>query len=659
MARLTNDGRGKNNTRYAAGRNNRPNQRRDNRSSGQRPSGRRSQPTPAPRESTPAAARPAPKPAVPKEIDIPATITVRELAESMNLSLIDVIKHLMAEGIMANINQQLDHDIAAMIAEDMGFEVKQQEEAEPVEAAEPAASTKAPKRVYTEDEKQRLAERPPVVTVMGHVDHGKTALLDAIRETDVASGEAGGITQRMGAYQVEKQGRKITFIDTPGHEAFTAMRARGAKATDIAVLVVAADDGVMPQTIEAINHAKAAQVPIIVAINKMDRPDANPDLVKQQLSDQGLVVEDWGGDVIAVPVSARMRTGIDTLLDMILLVADLGELKALPDAPAKGTVIDARLDRTQGVLATLLIDEGTLRLGDSLIVGAIPGKVRAMFDYRMQRIQEGGPATPVIVLGLPEAPGAGDRFEVVADDRTARSLAAERAEASQDAHAGAAKATTLDEVFAQIKAGEAKELNVILKTDVQGSIEPIVNSLDKLSTEKVQLKILHVGTGDVTENDVMLAKASEAMVVGFDVSIPAIAAKLAEVEGVTIRLYNIIYNLVEDMEKALKGMLDPEYHDVVLGRARVLTTFHIPKVGTIAGAQMTEGKALRNATVRVRRASTVLHEGRISSLKRYTEDVREVGTGLEFGIGLGNFEDLQEGDTLEFSTKELVTADGS
>ena len=657
MARSTNDNRGRNDYRGGSRGGNRGGSQ-GNRGSGQRPAPQRGQPAPGPREGAAAAPRTPAAPPAPKVIEIPATITVRELAERMSLSLIDVIKHLMTEGIMANINQQLDHDIAAMIAEDMGFKIKVEAPPEPEAQPEPEPSEKAPKRTYTDAEKKRLAERPPVVTVMGHVDHGKTALLDAIRETDVAGGEAGGITQRMGAYQVEKQGRKITFIDTPGHAAFTAMRARGAKATDIAVLVVAADDGVMPQTIEAINHAKAAQVPIIVAINKMDKAEANPDLVKQQLSDQGLVVEDWGGDVISVPVSARQRTGIDTLLDMILLVADLGELKALSDAPAKGTVSDARMDRAQGVLATLLIDEGTLRPGDSLVIGAIPGKVRAMFDYKMQRIQEAGPATPVIVLGLPEAPAAGDRFEVAADDRTARTIAAERAsEAGRGAHAGAAKATTLDEIFAQIQAGEAKELNLILKTDVQGSIEPIVNSLEKLSTEKVQLKILHTGTGDVSENDVMLAAASAAMIVGFDVTIPPVAAKLAETEGVSIRLYNIIYNLVEDMTKALRGMLDPEYHDVVLGHARVLTTFRIPKIGVIAGAQVTDGKVVRSATVRVRRSSTVLYEGKITSLKRFTEDVREVTTGMEFGIGLGSYEDYQEGDTLEFSTKERVSAD--
>ena len=577
----------------------------------------------------------------------------------MKLSLIDVIKHLMKEGIMANINQQIDYEIAAMVAEDMGFQVKAAAKAEPEKPAvkeENPAETVTTKRIYSEEEQKYLVLRPPVVTIMGHVDHGKTKLLDAIRETNVAAGEAGGITQRIGAYQVEKQGRKITFLDTPGHEAFTAMRARGAKVTDIAVLVVAADDGVMPQTLEAINHARAAHVPILIAINKIDKETANPERVKQQLSDAGLVVEDWGGDVISVQVSAKTKIGIDTLLDMILLVADMAELKALPNAPAKGTVVEASVDATKGPTATVLVQEGTLQVGDSVVIGGIHGKVRAMFNDKMQRIRTVPPATPAVILGLSDVPEAGMIFEVVADEKAARALAKEHAAQKEEGATKRVQPLTLDEIYAQILAGAAKELALVLKTDVQGSIEPIVNSLEKLSTEAVKINIIHKGAGNISENDVMLAVASKAIIIGFDVAVTPPAAKMAETEGISIRLYDIIYKLIEDVDKALKGMLEPEYKDVVTGHGRVVATFKIPRVGTIAGVQISDGKATRNALIRVKRGEDKVHEGKIGSLRRYTEDVREVSAGMECGIGVDGFDKFQVGDILEFYTKEQVAA---
>ena len=604
----------------------------------------------------------APPPPPPTQVlEIPETISVRDLAGLMKLSLIDVIKHLMKEGIMANINQQIDYEIAAMVAEDMGFQVKAAVKPEPekpeVKEEKPAEVT-TPKRVYTEEEQKHLVLKPPVVTIMGHVDHGKTKLLDAIRETNVAAGEAGGITQRIGAYQVEKQGRKITFLDTPGHEAFTAMRARGAKVTDLAVLVVAADDGVMPQTLEAISHARAAHVPIVVAINKIDKESANPERVKQQLSDAGLVVEDWGGDVISVEVSAKTKTGIDTLLDMILLVADMAELKALSDVPAKGTVIEASVDPTKGPTATVLVQEGTLKVSDSLVIGNIYGKVRAMFNDKMQRIKTAPPATPAVILGLSDMPEAGMAFEVAAEEKTARALAEQRAAKKEEETAKRVQPLTLDEIYAQIKAGTVKELGLVLKTDVQGSIEPIVNSLEKLSSEEVRVNIIHKGTGNINESDVMLAVASKAIIIGFDVSVSPPAARMAETEGVSVRLYDIIYRLIDDVDKALKGMLEPEYKEVIIGHGQVIATFRIPRVGVVAGVQVSDGKAARNAFVRVRRGEEKIHEGKVASLKRYTEDAREVNAGMECGIGLEGFEKFQVGDILEFYTKEQVAPAG-
>ena len=590
----------------------------------------------------------------PKQIELPDAITVRDLADLMGVSPIELIKELMNAGVMANINQQLDRDTATIVAEDMGYIIKEPTPPEPeVEEAEEAPVVVAQRRVYSEEEKPFLRERPPVVTILGHVDHGKTSLLDVIRETNVQAGEVGGITQHIGAYQVIVNGKAITFLDTPGHEAFTAMRARGASVTDIAILVVAADDGVQPQTIEAINHARAAQVPIIVAINKMDLPTANPDRVKQQLSDRGLVPEDWGGDTICVPVSAKAKQGIDTLLDMILLVAEMGEIVANPRRPGEGVVIEGRLDRSRGPTATLLVQEGVLKEGDALVVGQTYGKIRAMFDYQGQSLKRATPSTPVVVIGLRGVPEAGDRFMVMEDERAARAMAEERAvEAGQAA--GPVRALTLDEIYAQAQAGSVQSLDLILKADVQGSLEPIVSSLEKLDVGDLKVRFVHQGVGNINESDVMLAVASKAIVIGFNVGVDPSAQRLAEAEGIEIRTYNIIYRLIEDMQLALTGMLEPEYEEVVQGRAIVRQVFHVSRFGNVAGSQVQEGKALRNAKVRVKRGGQVLFDGAVASLKRFTEDVREVSAGMECGIGLDGFGDFEEGDIIEFYTVEQV-----
>lgn len=596
------------------------------------------------------AAAPAAEPAS-NVLVLPEQITIRELATLMRHSPIDVIKELMKAGVMANINQQIDYETAAIVADEMGFEVEQERVPEPV-APEVVAEERR-RGEYTAEAYARLPIRPPVVTVLGHVDHGKTSLLDAIRQAEVAAGEAGGITQHIGAYQIEKQGKLITFLDTPGHEAFTAMRARGAKVTDLAVLVVAADDGVMPQTLEAIDHARAAHVPIIVALNKMDKESANPDLVKQQLADADLVVEDYGGNVILVPVSARQKTGIETLLDMILLVAEMTDLRADPERPGRGAVIEGRLDKARGPIATLLVHDGVLRAGDSLVIGGIAGRVRAMFDYRGQRIEEALPATPVAVLGLPEVPEAGSTFEVVTDDRTARDLASDYAEAHRtSAEQVPTRPMTLEEIYARAAQGEIKELNLILKADVQGSIEPIENSVVRLGDEHLKVRLLLKGTGNISESDVSLAIASEAIVIGFNVQVDPAAARLAEANGVDVRVYDIIYRLTEDIEKALKGLLEPVYKDVTIGHAEVRATFRIPRVGTVAGAIVTDGLAARNARARVLRNNQVVHDGRVASLKRYTEDVREVTIGHECGIGVEGFDAFEAGDVIEFYRKE-------
>ncbi len=603
--------------------------------------------------SAPAAAAPV------TEIVIGDHITVRELAEKMRRSAIDVIKTLMNYGIMVPITQTIDFDTAQVVGSDLGVNVIHERPPEPevVEPVQAEESKTLRQQIIATERPEDLVVRPPIVTVLGHVDHGKTTLLDAIRETRVVEGEAGGITQHIGAYQVERQGRKITFLDTPGHEAFTAMRARGAMVTDIAVLVVAADDGVMPQTKEAIAHARAAKVPIVVALNKIDKPTANPERVKQELADNGLLIEEYGGDVICVPVSAKFRRGIDDLLENILLVADIDPLKANPNGKCIGTVIESRLDKTRGPLATLLVQNGTLRVGDSIVAGEVYGKVRALYDDKGRAINEATPSTPVVVLGLADVPAAGDIFTVEADERAARALAAERQKQrhAETAAAAAPKAVALENIFAQAQSGQTKELNLILKCDVQGSLEPIVSSLEKLGDEKLHVKILHQAIGNITESDVMLAIASKAIILGFNVAVDPVAQRLAESDGVDIRVYDVIYNLVADVEKALKGMLEPVYKEVVLGHAEVRAVFRISKVGKVAGCYVTDGEIQRGALVRVQRGGETIREDRINTLKRFQEDVAEVKAGFECGISLNNFHEIEVGDVLEAYKKERVS----
>ncbi|MGQ9515955.1 MAG: translation initiation factor IF-2 [Anaerolineae bacterium] len=565
----------------------------------------------------------APEKPAEKVLTLPASISVRDLASRMGISPIDVIKELMNNGVMANINQMIDFDTAAIVASELGFTPVEEKPAEPEVMEEKAPEKTKPlwRLICEREDPSKLKPRPPVVTVLGHVDHGKTTLLDAIRHANVAASEAGGITQRIGAYQVDVHGKKITFIDTPGHEAFTAMRARGAQVTDLAVLVVAADDGVMPQTREAINHARAAQVPILVALNKIDKANANPERVKQQLADEGLVVEDWGGDVICVPISAKLGQGIDELLENILLVTEVAELKANPDCPAMGTVLESKIDKARGPIATLLVQNGTLRVGDNVVVGEVYGRVRAMFDDRGNLVKEAPPSMPVAVLGLSGLPAPGDMFEVVASEREAKTIAEERARQREAAAAKAARRVlTLEDIASRIKAGQAKELNIILKADVQGAIEPIVKSLERLGDEELRVKILHTGTGNISESDVMLAAASDAIVVGFGVQVDQAARRLAEQEGVDIRLYTVIYMLLEDMEKALKGMLEPKFEEKVLGHAEVRAVFRVSKLGQVAGCYVMDGVVSRDAQVRVHRGDAVVFDGRVASLKRFTED---------------------------------------
>jgi translation initiation factor IF-2 len=588
----------------------------------------------------------------PEVVELPAALSVRQLANLLGISPIDVIKELMNNGIMANINQQIDYETAAIVAGEMGFETK--EEAPPVEETEPKLPQPLRHRFYEGEDPKNLRPRPPVITVLGHVDHGKTKLLDAIRHTNVAEGEAGGITQHIGAYQIETDGKKITFLDTPGHEAFTAMRARGAQVTDLAVLVVAADDGVMPQTKEAIDHARAAQVPIVVALNKMDKPEANPEVVKQQLADVGLTVEEWGGDTICVPISAKFDQGIEDLLENILLVAEVEELKANPNRSAVGTVVEGKLDKSRGATATVLVQNGTLKVGDVIVIDDLHGRVRAMFNDKGKPVKKAGPAIPVAILGLPDVPRAGDTFEVVADERIARAMTAKSAEMKRQTAKQPIKILSLDDLHDQIQAGKVKELNLILKADVQGSLEPIENSLENLGDENLKVKIIHDGTGNVTESDIMLAVASQAIVIGFNVEVDPAARRMAEVEGVGIRLYDIIYKLVDDIDKALKGLLEPVYADVVIGHAEVRAVFRIPQRGKVAGVYVTDGQVTRNALAKINRNGEVVYEGRVSSLKRFTEDVREVNTGFECGVGLEDFNEFIEGDTIEFYRKERV-----
>lgn len=604
-----------------------------------------------------AAAAPAAAAAAVTEIVIPASLTVRELAEKMHRSPIEVIKTLMNYGMMIPITESIDFDTAQLIGEELGVTVKSEKAPEPevVETPEEAPKTLRQQIMATEKEGD-LVLRPPIVTVLGHVDHGKTTLLDAIRETRVVDGEAGGITQHIGAYQVELDGRKITFLDTPGHEAFTAMRARGAQVTDIAVLVVAADDGVMPQTKEAIAHAKAAQVPIVVALNKIDKSNANPDRVKQELADNGVLIEEYGGDVVCVPVSAKMRRGIGDLLENILLVTDIDPQMANPKGDCIGTVVESRLDKTRGPMATLLVQNGTLRVGDSIVTGETYAKIRAMYDDKGEPITEALPAAPVAILGLADVPAAGDTFQVVADDRTARAIAGERIDKRRAATAAPTGAPrTLESFFAAAESGQVKELNLILKADVQGSIEPIVNSLEKLGDEKLKVKILHQATGNITEGDVMLASASKATILGFSVNVDGTAQRLAEAEGVEVRQYNIIYNIIEDVQKALTGLLEPVYKETVLGHAEVRAVFRITKVGKVAGCMVIDGELQRNSMARIKRGGEVLREDKIVSIKRFQEDVPEVKTGFECGLNFGNFNDFEVGDIIEAYKKERVS----
>jgi translation initiation factor IF-2 len=590
-----------------------------------------------------------------KKVQVPSSLTVRELATLIDVSPIDVIKELMNNGIMANINQVLDYDTAAIVVQEMGFEAQEVALAEPETAPEKGPATLW-QRLYAEEDVATLKSRPPVVTVMGHVDHGKTSLLDAIRHSDVAGGEAGGITQHIGAYQVEHHGRKITFLDTPGHEAFTAMRARGAQATDLAVLVVAADDGVMPQTVEAIAHAKAARVPIIVALNKIDKPNANPERVKKELADNGLVIDEYGGDVLCVSVSAKKKENIEDLLEAILLVADSIQIKANPDRPAVGTVIESKMDKSRGPMATLLVQNGTLEVGDPLVGGTSYGRIRAMFDEHGQPVRKAGPSIPVEVLGLTTVPSAGEMFEVVKNEKVARTIAAERIGAAHEAAAaGPVRPLTLSDLYAQIQAGKVKELALIVKADGQGSIEPIVNSLERLGDANVKVNILHAGTGNISENDVSLAVASHGIVIGFNVEVDTAARKMADADGVDVRRYDVIYKLVEDVDKALKGLLEPVYADKVVGRAEVRQSFRIKSVGVVAGCIVRDGVAQREAKARVIRGEEVVFDGNIHSLKRFQEDTKEVRAGFECGVALEGFTDYKEGDTLEFYVKERVS----
>jgi translation initiation factor IF-2 len=587
-----------------------------------------------------------------KVIDIADYLSVRELAQAINESPIAVIKALMSNGVMANINQQIDFDTAAIVCEEFGYTARSLAEIEAeIKAVEEAAPSPLWERFYAHEDPANLQPRPPVATMLGHVDHGKTSLLDAIRGTNVFAGEAGGITQHVGAYQVIHHGRKITFLDTPGHEAFTAMRARGAQGADIAILVIAADDGVMPQTREAIAHARAAKVPIIVALNKMDLPSANPERVKQQLAEVQLIPDEWEGNTLVIPVSAKQNEGLEDLLEALLLVAGEEQIVANPERPAQGTVIEGEIVKSRGVTATLLVQNGALRVGDAIVAGTSPGRVRAMFDFHGNRIEKALPSTPVAVLGLSEVPIAGEVFEVVENEKVAREIAAERV-AAQTQESRPRAAPSLEEIFAQFQAGQAKTLNLIVKADVQGTLEPIIESLHKLETGDLNLDTIHSNIGDVIESDVMLASASQAIIVGFQVDIDNAARRMADSEGVDIRTYEIIYKLIEDVDKALKGMLEPTYIDVDIGLAEVRATFRVPRSGVVAGCYIRDGMVRRDALARVRRDGEQIYDGRVASLRRFQEDVREVRTGFECGIGLEGFDDFEEGDTIEFYVKE-------
>lgn len=581
------------------------------------------------------------------EITIPEEISVGDLAAKLKVQSSEIIKRLMTLGIMASISEVIDYDTAALVAMEIGAKVS------------PEVVVTIEERLFTDDEEEEtnLQPRSPIVVVMGHVDHGKTSLLDAIRKTSVTKGEAGGITQHIGAYQVEVNGSKITFLDTPGHAAFTAMRARGAQATDIAILVVAADDGIMPQTVEAINHAKAANVDIIVAINKIDKPTANPDKVMQELTEHGLVPEEWGGDTICVPISAKQGTNLDQLLETVQLVAEVKELKANPDRMAKGTVIEANLDKGRGPVATLLIQTGTLHVGDTIIAGTSLGKVRVMTDDKGNRIEEAGPSTPVSVTGLDTVPNAGDTFNGVEDERLARELVDKRAHEAKEEQFKSYQKVTLDNLFDHISEGDMKELPIIVKADVQGSVEAVTQSLEKLSNDEVRVRVIHGAVGAVSESDVMLASASNAIIVGFNVRPDPVAKENAEHDNVDIRLYRIIYDAIEEIESAMRGMLAPKYRDVDLGRAEVRTVYKITNVGTVAGCYVVEGKITRNANIRVVRDGIIIADDKLSSLKRFKDDAKEVMKGFECGMTLEKYKDIKEGDFFEAYTVEEYRED--
>ena len=586
---------------------------------------------------------PAPEPVVEEEdeirfMEIPESLTVKELAEKIGKSGAEIVKCLMKRGIMAAINQTVDFDTAVSVGEEYNVIFELEKEKDIFEEA-----------FKQEEEDESLLEaRPPVVVVMGHVDHGKTSLLDAIRHSHVTSREAGGITQHIGAYTVQINGSPITFLDTPGHEAFTAMRMRGAQITDIAVLVVAADDGVMPQTVEAINHAKAAGVEVIVAINKMDKPSANPERVKQELVEYGLIAEDWGGETICVPVSAATKDGIDTLLEMIILTAEMKELKANPNKPARGAIIEAQLDKGRGPVATVLVQEGTLNIGDPIVAGSSFGRIRAMMDDKGRRVKKAGPSNPVEILGLSEVPAAGESFYVAANEKQARQLAESVvAQSRKDMLKDTPQKVSLDDLFSQIQSGNVKELNIVVKADVQGSVEAVKQSLEKLSNEEVRIRIIHGGVGAITESDVMLATASNAIIIGFNVRPEPSAKAFADEEKVDVRLYRVIYNAIEDITAAMKGMLDPVYEEKVIGHAEVRQLFKASGVGTIAGSYVLDGKFTRNSQVRILRDNIVVYEGELESLKRFKDDVKEVNTGYECGLVFKKFNDLKEGDIIE------------
>ena len=578
------------------------------------------------------------------EITIPPVITVKDLAAEMKITSGDLITKLLNLGVMATINKEIDFDIAYLVASEYGITAKKKD----IKTDEDILFDDS------EDKEEDLISRPPVIVVMGHVDHGKTSLLDAIRKTNVIEGEAGGITQHIGAYKVNLNNREITFLDTPGHEAFTSMRARGAQITDIAILVVAANDGVMPQTIEAINHAKAAEIPIIVAINKMDLPGANPEKVKEGLMEYGLVPEEWGGDTIFVPISAKKGEGIDNLLEMVLLQADMLELKVNPKKQAKGAVIEAKLDKSRGPVVTMLVQRGQLDAGDTIVVGSSIGRIRTMVNDKGKKVKKAGPSTPVEITGLTTVPNAGDIFYEVKDEKTAKHLIERRKVQEREKGLNATSMVTLDDLFSQIEQGKLKQLNLIVKADVQGSVEAVKQSLEKLSNNEVRVSVIHSSVGAITETDVTLAKVSNAIIIGFNVRPNPIAKMEAEKDGVEINLYSVIYNAIEDVESAMKGMLDPEFKEVIIGNAEVRQTFKVSNVGTIAGCYITDGKIARNSIVRVIRDNVVLYEGKLISLKRFKDDVKEVSYGYECGVQIEGFNDIQEGDIIEAHVMEEV-----